>query len=80
MAALAVVLLALAAGAWLALRPQSKDTLPAPVKPASRQVTDDAALETYLTPSQPAALPPVEEDATPLPVAPVSLDALFGKD
>jgi len=78
--ALAVVVLALAASAWLAMQPRDENVVPALAEPEPRRVTDDPAVEIYFTPSQPESLPPLEEDATPLPVAPVSLDELFGKD
>ena len=77
----ALLLLALgtaAVAAWLLLRPVSKPA-PAPEVEA-RVVSDDLAVEIYFTPSQPEELPPVVEDATPLPVRAVSLDALFGPE
>ena len=79
LAGLLILALGMAAvAAWLLLRPDSK---PVPVpKVEARVVSDDPAVETYFTPSQPEALPPVAEDATPLPVRAVSLDALFGPE
>jgi hypothetical protein len=55
---------------------------PAPPAPAPevRVPSTDPAVEIYFTPSQPESFPPVEENSTPLPVAPVSLDALFGRE
>lgn len=78
----ALLVLALAAvgtGVWLILRPAEKAAPPEPVVEV-RMPSDDPAVEIYFTPSQPEALSPVQEDSTPLPVEPVSLDELFGRD
>lgn len=72
-------LAALGVFAWLATKPAEPQPAAAPVVEA-RVPTSDPAVETYYAPSDPEHLPPLEEDRTPLPVAPVSLDALFGRD
>lgn len=64
--------------AWPALT-REDDPPPAAV-PEVRIPSTDPAVEIYYTPSLPEVLPPVEENTVPLPVAPVSLDALFGRE
>jgi hypothetical protein len=64
--------------AWPALT--REDDPPPAVVPEIRIPSTDPAVETYYTPSLPEVLPPVEENSPPLPVAPVSLDALFGRE
>lgn len=73
-----VVLAVAGVSLWPALT--REDTPPPPVVPEVRVPSTDPAVETYYTPSSPEVLSPVEENTTPLPVAPVSLDALFGRD
>ena len=80
-ALLGISVVAVLTGAWLILRPGEKRAAAAAVVAApARTVSPDAAVEIYFTPSQPESVPPLEEDFPPLPVAPVSLESLFGDD
>lgn len=72
-------LAALGVFSWLATQPEDAEPAATPVVEA-RIPTSDPAVETYFQPSAPEQLPPLVEDAAPLPVAPVSLDELFGRD
>ena len=81
--ALAFLTVTLVAGfSWYFTRPPQEQAIrPAPVATITQRVPgDDPAVEIYFQPSEPEILPPLEEDRTPLPVAPVSLDDIFGKE
>jgi hypothetical protein len=76
---LMVALVAAGAAGWLISQPVEQ-AVPAPRAVESRVPSDDPAVEVYFTPSRPEVPPPLVEDSTPLPVQPVSLDELFGKE
>ena len=67
---------------WYFTRPLQETPIPKPTAAHSepRVPGDDPAVETYFQASEPQPLPPLEPDRTPLPVAPVSLDDIFGKE
>lgn len=65
---------------WLVTRPVAKPPPPAPPVVVGRAPSDDPAVEIYFTPSQPESVLPLSDDYPPLPVPPVSLDEMFGKE
>jgi hypothetical protein len=75
-----VAIAALGLFAWVATRTDEPPLEAEAPLVEVRSPTSDPAVETYYTPSAPEVLPPLAEEAPPLPVAPVSLDEVFGRD